>query len=172
MKLTIVIYHKKNDTTSMLDSLINQITDDVSIIAIDDAAGCKVLDKYKSDNIIVKHNKKSIGKLSSFQMALRKVTEGYVCLFDAEDKVTPDFIEKVTEVNTDDIQFITYGFEYLNWHKYKFNGSNVPVKAFFNTIFDCSIVKNSKEISCFDNLRAQCNSGRIISDIIYKHKRG
>ncbi|MCM1115617.1 MAG: glycosyltransferase [Clostridium sp.] len=163
MKLTIVIYHKVNDTTTMLDSLINQMTDDIGIVVIDDGANCKALDKYKSDSIIVKHNRKTIGKRASVEIAMRKIKNGFVAIFNAVDEVVPNFIEKIEKAITDDTDGITYGYGYSNWNKYQFKGSDVAFAREYNSIYDLEL---------FKSINKNCENTVTIDDVLYQHKRG
>ncbi len=173
MKLTIVIYYSEKDTTAMLESLLNQATDNVNIIVIDDGAKCRSLDKYMADNVVIKHNSKYVGKCACYSKIIRSLKDGFIAFFDADDKVTPNFIKSVTEAITDNTDSITFGFGYSNWHKYQFKGSNVALVRPFNSIFSLKLFKNIDINKCkFNELKAKCNNTIVIDDVLYQHKRG
>ncbi|MCD7722725.1 MAG: glycosyltransferase [Clostridiales bacterium] len=166
MKLSVIIYHGKNDTTAMIDSLTSQLNDNVAIIIMDDGAKCKTLDKYKAYNITVRHSSKAIGKSATFEKALKGIRDGYVALFNASDELLPNFVETIESAAGDDVDVIAFGYAYVDWHGYIINGSeNMPLRP-FNTVY------KTTDGAAWEDIINQAENIKIIADVLIEHKRG
>lgn len=94
VKLSICIpYYDTYDlTVKLLDKLIQQKTNEVEIILIDDGCQEKRLDKYKN-KITIKHLKENTGGATASNKALDLAQGEYVALIDSDDMVSDDYID-------------------------------------------------------------------------------
>ena len=109
MKLSIIIpyYNAKTYTDQLLDRLAPQITPDIEVILIDD--GSK--EPYKTYHKFVKViRQKNGGASAARNTGLDNATGDYIAFIDADDMVSENYINKITERINENCDYI-----YLSW---------------------------------------------------------
>lgn len=112
VKLSIVIpyYNTLELTKNLLETLVEQKTDEVEIIVIDDGCKEKGLDIFK-DNVIIKHQKENKGGAGATNVGLDLAKGKYVALIDSDDMVSDDYIEtilKTIEERDEDLLYMDW----------------------------------------------------------------
>jgi glycosyltransferase involved in cell wall biosynthesis len=125
-KVSIVVpcYNKEQYLSAMLESVYNQIWNNMEIIIVNDGsndgtdqiiANWQPLLEDRGYCVIVKKQKNS-GVASAIKAGLELTTGDYICIPDADDELCPEYISAMAEVldkNTED-DFVACGFYYGN----------------------------------------------------------
>lgn len=111
MKLSIIIpyYNTLKLTKKLLDKLVEQKTEEVEIILVDDGCLEIELDQYHSVNII--HLPENKGGAGATNVGLDLAKGEYIALIDSDDMVADDYIEtllKTMENQKEDLIFFDW----------------------------------------------------------------
>jgi teichuronic acid biosynthesis glycosyltransferase TuaG len=104
-----------------LISLVNQTYSTFEIIIIDDCStdnSIELLGNFVKNNpersISLFRNLKNIGQAASLNVGLDNAKGAYLCLIDSDDKISPDFISKMTNKIESGFQFVYCGFDIVD----------------------------------------------------------
>lgn len=128
MILTIIIplYNKKNYIIATLESILNEITQEIEVIIIDDCStdgsGDKAeeyIDKnFKDKNIKFLKNDKNIGVSATRNKGLDISSGKYIMFLDADDKLKKNFYREILPLlRNRDLEMICLTREYLSLKK-------------------------------------------------------
>ena len=99
VSIIIPIYNTEKYLKACLDSVLSQTYENLEIILIDDGStdnSGKIIDDYaKKDHRIKVVHQKNRGQSAARNEGLKKATGDYISFIDADDKIKPNFIEKL-----------------------------------------------------------------------------
>lgn len=117
VSLVIPAYNDVDFISMCLDSAIKQTYKNIEIIIVDDGSTdgtSEILDQYQSkDRRIKVHHKKNTGVSDSRNVGIALATGEYICFADADDKLTPEYVEYLLDLivkNNADISLTTRMF--------------------------------------------------------------
>lgn len=116
VSIIIPIYNTEKYLKACLDSVLSQTYENLEIILIDDGStdnSGKIIDDYaKKDHRIKVIHQKNRGQSAARNEGLKKATGNYISFIDADDKITPNFIEKLLAVFDEDTALTVCGIHY------------------------------------------------------------
>lgn len=116
ISIIIPVYNVEKYIKRCIDSLINQIDDEVEIILINDGStdnSAEICKLYaKGDSRIQYYTKKNGGLSSARNTGLQHVKGEYVCFVDSDDAVTENYIHVLKQhLSTDKPDLLYFGLE-------------------------------------------------------------
>lgn len=155
--IVIPVYNVEKHLQKCLESIINQLSEDVEVILVDDGStdnSGKICDyyakKYKS-NILVFHNENQ-GLLLTRRFGFEKSSGEYIICCDSDDYLESDTIEQLRKI------IFKKKYDVIIYNSYIYNGETK--RPFFDNIFtDKKEQEISKEVCLVEYLK----SYRIVS---------
>ena len=117
ISVIIPVYNVENYLRQCLDSILNQTYTDFEVICVNDGStdnSLNILNEYaKKDSRIKVISQKNKGPSKARNVGLKHANSEYICFIDSDDKIEPDFFEKLYAVR-DMSDLITVKINYLN----------------------------------------------------------
>ena len=106
VSVVIPVYNSERYLSECLDSVVSQSYVDISIIVIDDGSSDSsgdICDRYASSDprIRVIHTK-NLGVSTARNTGIAESNSNYLCFIDSDDYVTPDYVEYMLKLITDE----------------------------------------------------------------------
>lgn len=136
MILTIIVplYNKKNYIISTLESILNEITQEIEVIIIDDCSTDGSVDKvekymeknFKDKNIKFLKNVKNIGVSATRNKGLDISSGEYIMFLDADDKLKKNFYREILPLlRNKNLEMICLTREYSSLKKIEVNYNEI-----------------------------------------------
>ena len=124
ISLIIPVYNKAPFLKRCLDSVVNQTNTKMQVIMVDDAStdgSGEICDSYAEKyGWEVYHKKKNAGVSASRNFGMSKATGDYIAFLDADDALTNDAIEVMTQMERFDYNAIQFGqYRYMHGPNFK-----------------------------------------------------
>ena len=124
ISLIIPVYNKAPFLKRCLDSVVNQTNTKMQVIMVDDAStdgSGEICDSYAEKyGWEVYHKKKNAGVSASRNFGMSKATGDYIAFLDADDALTNDAIEVMTQMERFDYNVIQFGqYRYMHGPNFK-----------------------------------------------------
>lgn len=124
LSIIVAIYNVENYIEKCLESLINQQTEQVEIICVNDGStdnSYKILNQYKlKDSRIKVINKENGGVSSARNIGLKNAEGEYIFFIDGDDFVDSCTLKKLINIlNTGDVDTLFMGYYRIDWNKNK-----------------------------------------------------
>ena len=124
ISLIIPVYNKAPFLKRCLDSVVNQTNTKMQVIMVDDAStdgSGEICDSYAEKyDWGVYHKKKNAGVSASRNFGMSKATGDYIAFLDADDALTNDAIEVMTQMERFDYNVIQFGqYRYMHGPNFK-----------------------------------------------------
>ena len=117
ISVIIPVYNVENYLRQCLDSILNQTYTDFEVICVNDGStdnSLNILKEYaQKDSRIKVISQKNKGPSKARNVGLKHANSEYICFIDSDDKIEPDFFEKLYAVR-DMSDLITVKINYLN----------------------------------------------------------
>lgn len=117
ISVIIPVYNVENYLRQCLDSILNQTYTDFEVICVNDGStdnSLNILNEYaQKDSRIKVISQKNKGPSKARNVGLKHANSEYICFIDSDDKIEPDFFEKLYAVK-DMSDLITVKINYLN----------------------------------------------------------
>ncbi len=117
ISVIIPVYNVENYLRQCLDSILNQTYTDFEVICVNDGStdnSLNILNEYaKKDSRIKVISQKNKGPSKARNVGLKHANSEYICFIDSDDKIEPDFFEKLYAVR-DMSDLITVKINYPN----------------------------------------------------------
>ena len=122
ISVIIPVYNVENYLRQCLDSILNQTYTDFEVICINDGStdnSLNILKEYaQKDSRIKVISQKNKGPSKARNVGLKHANSEYICFIDSDDKIEPDFFEKLYAVR-DMSDLITVKINYPETDAYK-----------------------------------------------------
>lgn len=122
ISVIIPVYNVENYLRQCLDSILNQTYTDFEVICVNDGStdnSLNILKEYaKKDSRIKVISQKNKGPSKARNVGLKHANSEYICFIDSDDKIEPDFFEKLYAVR-DMSDLITVKINYPETDAYK-----------------------------------------------------
>lgn len=127
LSFIIPVYNVEDYLHQCIDSILNQYTDEVEIILVDDGStdkSGKICDEYKECNCDIKIiHKKNGGASSARNMGMQYATGKYIAFVDSDDYIAKNAIQKILDWTNDS----TADLCFMNAKKHYYNGKNADI---------------------------------------------
>ena len=136
---------------------------------------------------VIGNNKELVNKLKDQQTehneviaattersAIKKAKGEYITFVRAKDDVKPHYTrELINKIEESEFDVCFFGWDFINWHNFKFIGFVADFKPIFSAIFKRDLLKDVKENivdECFERVSVTTNLCKILYS--YRGERG
>ena len=117
--IVIPVYNAEKYIGEMIDSVLNQTYTNWNLILIDDGSTDKsgvICDRYKSDKVLVVHNK-NMGQVAARIDGIKRATGDYTLVLDADDAIHNNYLEKANEILSKcEYDVVMFPYEFCDEH--------------------------------------------------------
>ena len=110
---------------------------------------------------------------TTVQKAIKKAKGKYITFVCERDDIEPHYTEEIIKkIDSGDFDMCFFGWQYMNWHKFKFIGFVGDFKPIFSAIFKRDKITDIKENieECFDRFETVTDLCEILYS--YRGERG
>ena len=134
-KVSIIIpcYNVEKYLEDCLSSVVSQTYNNLEIIVINDGSSDstpKIVDKFSAlDSRIIAIHQENRGVSESRNLGIKKSSGEYICFIDSDDKVLPQYIERMVEyINNEQADIICTSMSFLHGNVQTTNPETLPNK--------------------------------------------
>ena len=117
ISIILPIYNQESFLVNALNDVLCQNYRDIEVIAVNDGStdnSLKILRRFERNDARIRViNQENGGLLAANVTGIKAATGDYICFFDPDDHIGPDFVDSFVKEIDNDIDFVAKGITYL-----------------------------------------------------------
>lgn len=117
ISIILPIYNQESFLVNALNDVLCQNYRDIEVIAVNDGStdnSLKILRRFERNDARIKViSQENGGLLAANVTGIKAATGDYICFFDPDDHIGPDFVDSFVKEIDNDIDFVAEGITYL-----------------------------------------------------------